>query len=397
MRTPILPAGRRRNQQGIALVIAIFALAAFMLAAAAGLLVGSSNAKATRNYRGATQVHFVAESAVSEALQIMNGPGVVHFQNDVVNSWGATWGTAPKGFPALSGYGYAAAVTAGADPQNQGWLTATGTGPEGAANTVIAVLLRSNVPSTAPGALYLAADAPTNANFNGNAWAVDGNDHNYTGGMGPGAPVPGLSTRTDTNTQEAISSLNGSQVDNIQGQGYSAGPPIVPSVMTSPAAPTSAQLNQMILDILAISGALPQPSNQVVGHQIFGTPAAPQVTYFAGDTTIKASGTADGAGILIIDGDLTIKGDLDFKGLILVRGKTAVTGDTDVTGNATVYGSLWTNDINLVVGGSAIIQYSTQALALANLVVPGNILPSPMRVTALIDCGQVPAGTNGCP
>jgi hypothetical protein len=121
------------------------------------------------------------------------------------------------------------------------------------------------------------------------------------------------------------------------------------------------------------------------------------VTYFDGDTEIKAAGTVDGAGIMIVKGDLTIKGDLDFKGLILVLGQTAVTGDTEVTGNATLYGSLWTNDINLVVGGSAIVQYSTQALALANLVVPGNILPSPMLLTALIDCGQVPAGTNGCP
>ena len=388
---------RRQSQRGITLVIVIFALATFMMVAASGLIVASAGSKATRNYRGATQVHFVAESAVSEAVQLMNGPGVIHFENDIVDHWGTLWGTLPLGFPSGSGYSYVAAVTPGADPQNQGRLTATADGPEGARNIVVALLLRSNVPSTAPGAIYLATDAPTNANFNGNAWALDGNDRNYSGGPGPGAPVPGLSTRTDANTQEAIDSLNAAQLDNVTGLGYSAGPPLVPSVMTSPAAPTTAMLTQMIEDILAISGALPQPSNELVGNLVFGTTAAPKVTYFDGDTVIKAAGTVDGAGIMIVKGDLTIKGDLDFKGLILVLGQTAVTGDTEVTGNATLYGSLWTNDINLVVGGSAVIQYSTQALALANMVVPGNILPSPMRVTALIDCGQVPAGTNGCP
>jgi len=122
----------------------------------------------------------------------------------------------------------------------------------------------------------------------------------------------------------------------------------------------------------------------------------PAVNTNTGGVTIKANGNSSGAGIMIVEGDLTIQGDLNFKGLILVRGKTSVQV-TDIIGNATVYGSLWTQDLDLVVGGSAIVNYSTQALALAGLVANNNPLPSTIQVASLADCSQVTAGTGGCP
>src|SRR5207249_5007645 len=83
-------------------------------------------------------------------------------------------------------------------------------------------------------------------------------------------------------------------------------------------------------------------------------------------------GNASGAGIMIVEGNLTIQGNFHFNGLIIVRGTTQV---TEVTGNATVYGSIWTEDIQLEVSGSALVNYSSQALALANLVSGGAGLP----------------------
>jgi hypothetical protein len=390
---------RRSGERGLALAVALFALATLTVTASTSLLVGGAGLRATRNYRGATQVHFAAESAISEAVQAINGPGVVHFENDVVTPWGTLWGTSARSF-ALGGFTYT--VTPFATPgnaANAGRLLATATGTEGVRNTVVATVLRSNIPSTAPGAIYLATDDPTNATFNGNAFAIDGNDHNYTGGAGPAPPVPGISTRNDGNTQEAINSLGGGQSDNVTGLGYSVGPPIVPSVKTSPAAPSTAQLDQIAADILARPGVVTNSNNQINGNATFGTTVTPQITYFngAGGVTIKANGNASGAGIMIVEGDLTIKGNLNFKGLIIVRGRTQVIGDTEVTGNATVYGSIWTNDINLVVGGSAIVFYSTQALALANQVGGGGALPSPIAVTALADCAQLAPGVGGCP
>ena len=387
----------RRGEQGIALVLALLSMITLLLAAAAGLLVGSADVSAMRNYRGAGQVHFVAESGVSEALQTVNGPGVINFQNDVVSQWALLWGASTHGFSPLPGFSYVVTPVATAgNTANAGRLIATGSGIESVKNVVVANVVRSNIPSTAPGAIYLASDTATNATFNGDAFAVDGNDHNYPGGAGPGGPVPGLSTRNDANTQETLTSLSALQKDNVRGYGYSSGPPIVPSVNTSPAAPSTTLMNQMINDLLARPGVVTNNATQINGNATLGTTVAPQITHFTdpNGVTIKANGNASGAGIIIVEGDFTIQGNFDFKGLILVRGTTQV---TEVTGNATIYGSLWTEDLRLTVSGSSITNYSTQALALANQVSGGGALPAPLRVTSLVDCSEVPSGSGGCP
>ena len=394
------PTRAKHAERGMALVLTLFAIATLLMVAAAGLNIGSSSVQATRNFRGASRVHMVAEAGISEALQIINGPGVINMQNDVVTPWGGIYGSTNKSFSPHGGFSYYVTTAASAtDPVNSGRLVAKAYGPEGEFNAVVASVTRSDVPSTAPGAIYLATDDPTNASFQGNAFAVDGNDHNYTGGYGPYPPVPGISTRNASNTAEAINSLNGGQMDNVTGLNFSAGPPIVPSISTSPAAPTSSMLSTMIDDILASSGVQPFSDSNINGMMTFGTTAAPQITYFnnASGVTIKGNGNASGAGILIVEGDFTIQGTLEFKGLILVRGKTSVEADTTVTGNATVYGSLWTSDLNLNVGGSAIVYYSTQALALADQVIPSGALPAALKVTQIADCALVSPGVGGCP
>jgi hypothetical protein len=341
----------------------------------------------------------VAEAGISDALQLINGPGVVHLQNDVVTPWATLYGTGNKSFSPHSGYSYyVSTIASTTDPKNTGKLIGKAYGKEGEYNVVVANVIRSNIPSTAPGAIYLATDEVTNAGFNGNAFVVDGNDHNYTGGFGPNPPVPGISTRNAANTTETINSLSAQQKDNVTGLGFSASP-LVPSVFTSPAAPSAAQLSQIINDILASPGVVNYGSGNINGMATFGTVAAPQISYFsnASGTTIKGNGNASGAGIWIVEDDFTIQGSLEFKGLILVRGKTNVAAETGVTGNATVYGSLWTSDVNLNVGGSAIVYYSTQALALANQIVAGGALPAPLKVTQIADCALVASGVGGCP
>jgi hypothetical protein len=229
---------------------------------------------------------------------------------------------------------------------------------------------------------------------------VHPNPHTPPGGAAPPPPVPGISTRNATNTSETVGSLSGVQLDNVLGLGFASGPPMVPSVSTSPAAPTAEQVNDIAAVILAKAGVVTNNADNVNGNVTFGTVASPQITYFPGNSgvTIKGNGNASGAGILIIEGDLTIQGSFDFKGLVIVRGKTLVTAsdETEVTGNATVYGSIWTNDVNLNVGGSAIVYYSTQALQLANQVGGGGALPSPLTVVSLADCSQLPVGAADC-
>ncbi len=391
----------RRTESGLALVLSMFALTAIVLAVASATLIGQADIRATRNYREASQVHFVAESAIAHAMQIVNGPGVVNFQNDVVTQWTTLFGTASRSFGPATGYTYT--VSSFIDPANvinSGRFVATATGPEGAQNVVVARVNRTNIPSTAPGALYLSQDGNTNATFNGDSFRVDGNDHNLTGGLAvPNTPIPGISTRNAANTSEAISSLSSGQRDNVTGLNFIAGPPAIPSIMTSPAAPSVSQLDQMAVDLLARAGVVTIPDTQITGLATFGTQLLPQITHFSDPSgvTIKGAGNASGAGIMIVEGDLTIQGNLDYIGLIIVRGRTRVGGTLTDTGHATLYGSLWSNDVNLTVGGSAIINYSSQGLALANLVSGGAALPTPIQLTSLIDCSDAPAGVLGCP
>src|SRR5262249_34388789 len=137
---------------------------------------------ATRNYRDALQAHIVAESAIFEAVQLINGPGVANFQNDIVDEWSTTYGPS-RTFASLDGFEYTVSATQDAtDPRNKGFLIATATGYRhnathvavnaNATNRVVAAIVRSTAPpgngsQGTPGAVYLANDAPVSAGFDG--------------------------------------------------------------------------------------------------------------------------------------------------------------------------------------------------------------------------------------
>src|SRR2546422_368066 len=104
----------RPAESGIALVLALFALTTVLVVATSALLVGSADIRATRNYREASQVHFVAESGIAQAMQVANGPGVVNFQNDVATQWSTLFGAAPRTFGPVGGYTYT--VSSSVDP-----------------------------------------------------------------------------------------------------------------------------------------------------------------------------------------------------------------------------------------------------------------------------------------
>jgi len=120
----------------------------------------------------------------------------------------------------------------------------------------------------------------------------------------------------------------------------------------------------------------------------------PEIVFKSTKVTPKSKGE------FVVDGDLTIQGTLNFVGLVLTRGRTNVRNALSlagVIGNGTICGSLWTQGVNLDVGSSLLVGYSTQALALANQVGGGGALPAPLRVTTLADCAVLPAATGGCP
>jgi len=397
---------KRPRERGLTMVLAIMATAVLMTLIAGGLIESSAALRSTHNYKNATQAIFAAESGVLDAVKTINGPGVVNYQTEVVDSWSTVYGSGSRTFATGSGFSYSVSpVTTAwdaADPSNRGTLRAMAMGPRQTTSAVVARVLRSNVPGTSPGAIYLANDNPTDADFQGNSFSIDGSDMNFTGGPGPANAVPGIATRNATNTEETVDSMGGAQLDNVTGMGFNPGPPPTPSVKTAPAGMSEAQLSQMVDELLQRPHA---PCTDAVINNgsscTYGTVEAPQITYLSnpGGIVVQGNGNIDGAGILIVEGGLTIQGTLDFKGLIIVRGPTTIDYDseTQVSGDATLYGALWTSDLSLDVGGTAIVQYSSEALALADQSGGGGALPAPVQIVSLGDCAVIPSGTGGCP
>jgi cysteine-rich repeat protein len=219
-----------------------------------------------------------------------------------------------------------------------------------------------------PGALYLYDDGFGPATINGSAFLISGNDLNYSDGQaGSGSAILGIATHTEANAQETRDGLSSGQSNNVQGLGYvpsSTSPPspATPSISAT-SSPSTAQIDQFVTALLEL------PHTRLLGTTLsvnwtFGTTAAPMITYLPGSGAgvTMTAGNFSGAGILIVEDALTITSNFHFVGLIIVRGMTNV---LQVTGRATIWGSLWTTEFHLAIGGDADIQYSSEALALA--------------------------------
>ena len=377
-----------KNERGIAMAICLFVMAMLSGVTAAALSMSRSDLAMSRNYRSASQGLSAAEAGIFHAQQIINQVGVINLYNDVIR--GASGYTFFFSRPMTQETRFAYNVKIVQDPYhagnpNRGLMTSTSTGADNAVRQVKAFVIKSDIPNAPPGALYLATDQETDATFRGDTFLVSGNDVNYSDNQAGTKPaVPGLTTRNEANAQEARDSLNNSQKDNIRGMGFIPGDPATPSILAG-LGPSTAQISQLITDLLA----LPHVTNNnhlINGIQTFGTEANPQITYFDNSDGVHiANGNASGAGIMIVEHSLTITGSLDFKGLIIVRGETDV---SQITGHALVWGSIWTTDFDVTVGGNADVQYSSEALIrLANNAGGGGTtaLPAPVKIYAWRD------------
>ena len=122
----------------------------------------------------------------------------------------------------------------------------------------------------------------------------------------------------------------------------------------------------------ATAGTVPSPfpptdpSNPVGG--------VPQVTYIPGNVQLTSS--ANGNGILIVDGDLDVHGGMQFYGLILVKGVIKFTGGGSDKTN--ILGAVMAGQesvVDNVLGGSAVIGFDACALN-------ANYISAPPRITS---------------
>lgn len=380
------------DQRGFAMPSVLTVLLLLFAVGSMSLLYGALELRSTSSYRNAAQALFAAESGILHALSTINkgGVGIVDFKTQVVDRWNSDSGLLGSGafnVPGHSRVRYLVEVEADAtDPRQRGVIRGIGVSGQEEARRVVEVRVRRGGSIAMIGAIYLASE-DVDTTFRGNAFTVDGYDHDLNGELLPEAePRPGIATQSDEVTEAVVSDLSGGREDNVVGFEYDPGPPISPSVKTTDG-PSVEDLEEIVSWILSQPGVFTTNRGRFTGTDVFGTIERPQITHMT-NRDVKLAGTATGAGILIVDGSLTITGTLDFVGWILVRGATIINAQVDdgttVLGNAVIRGSLWTGDLEVTVGGSAVVEYCSECLnSVANGAGPDGAQLLPQAVQAV--------------
>ena len=371
-----------RSESGFAMVSALLVMLLLATLAGASLINTGVDLQSASHFKTARQAFFAAESGLFHALGTINARGVQNFSEDIVDSanWARLYGPLTKSLISDPNTLYAISVAADVgDPWNGGTITSTGTSAQEARRSLRITLRKGQV--IGPGALYMAND-DVDPDFGArDQFLIDGNDHNINGTPNAAGPVkPGISTRNDDVTDATVEELSTPQKGRVQGLGFSLDP-LNPSVWTTDG-PSVTDLAQIIDSILSSQPAV-EIGNAVLASGSYGTPSAPQVTHLT-HNNVRLDGNMTGAGILIADGSFTINGDADFLGWVIIRGQTILNtkqvNDTLVAGNATILGSLWTGDLVVQVGGSAIVEYCEACMELADGIGTGNNVPRAMVV-----------------
>jgi hypothetical protein len=118
------------------------------------------------------------------------------------------------------------------------------------------------------------------------------------------------------------------------------------------------------------------PGGTLAGNNTFGTRAEPKVTLIQGD--MRLTGTADGAGILIIQGgvDVDLTGTLHFEGLVIVMGDgiSDNANEFDDKGAAKIFGAMVVigDEVDVSIKGAPAVSYSSAALANIQNIMPKN-------------------------
>ncbi len=378
---------RISDERGFAMAGLLIVVLLLLVVSSFSVMHTSIDTRSTSHYDTGNRAFYAAESGLMHALNSMNGPGVIDFEADIVNRWASLLGSDPYTMPSDSRSGYT--VTVAADPVNareRGTITAVGTGPLLARRTIQITLGKGDFFGV-PGTIHIAADDGVDSQFTGNAFEVDGNNHDRFGDLlNDGVQIPGISTRNGEVAEDVTDSLNNNQRDNVRGTGFIPSP-VTPSVVPV-GGPGVDDLDQFVADLLTNPSLYTTHTKKFNGGDVFGTLTTPQVTYMT-HPDVQLNGHAAGAGILIVDGSVKINGTLDFTGLIIVRGDTVInhTGsasdETIVLGNAFILGSLWTGNLEIKVGGSAIVDYCYECLQLVDDIGgQSGLIPRPMSVVA---------------
>ncbi len=202
------------------------------------------------------------------------------------------------------------------------------------------------------GALHIVSDV-LGLKLNGNL-DINGNDTNIDGSPGPEPSLPGVVLDEPSDSAYFIDNIKPKIAKDIEGFGGS------PSVYSDPE----------VVDWEAVMMNLIYSADQTVStgtysSEHFGTPTAPTITHMYGD--IHLSGTCDGDGIMIVNGNLSMSGQFTYRGIILVYDESTI--DCKITGNGGIFGAtiLVGSDVDLHATGNSEFYYSSEAINNAQL------------------------------
>jgi hypothetical protein len=397
LRTPDL-----RNERGIALVLAVFAMVVIGALVAGTVLVGRIEFQSSQ-----AALHAVAAQEAAEAglVDRIDNWDVMVYNEMGFGPTNAIFGGTVQLGPAGSNVEYVDRVTR----FNQTMFLVESTGRRlGAGGTVLAErtvagFMRLARPTVSVNAAVTVTDP---IQFNGNAFTVTGENDN-PGGWGDCDPTRAdnlddlVGVRSSTGT-----GVGSGDLDNVTGYPV----PYVDNDPTITSETFQDYLDYTYATLAAQDGVKLLPAstpyyflptvqltdatkcdrdllvNMGEPHRPPDVAVPPCYGYFpiAHGTAnrTKMAANARGQGTLLVDGDLEIQGGFEWNGIILVRGSVIIAG----MGNK-IYGALLSESVteNNAIGGDITITYSACAIAKA---VQGSSLPVPLRTRSWVSVVQ---------
>ncbi len=188
---------------------------------------------------------------------------------------------------------------------------------------------------------------------------ISGTDKKMDGTAGAGPDQSGFVVAAPGTVASLLSVLTVSEQNKIQGLGGS------PSLQAQPAIDLTVLVDQ-VKNTASVVLASDKYTTYKFGDGPMGTA---YITYREGDVQFK--GNSQGAGILVVTGDLSISGTFRFDGVIVCLGRFQ-----NSAGNATVNGSILLGPSSSLVEGTGnlTVQYSAEAVALANSLGGGQVM-----------------------
>lgn len=235
-------------------------------------------------------------------------------------------------------------------------ITSVGT-VNGASHTSVLEVKLSSIFPTVESALTVFGDS-VELTADGKTFIIDGNDHNTDGSPGSYPAVEGVGVQSEESVADVKNQLDsiqtGSIADRVIGK---SGIGSVGSFSTS----NLLALHKFYKEIATI----PLPAGKYADNRVLGTLDRPEVVYVPGN--LEWSGTIQGAGILVVDGQLIMKGKIEWKGIIL-----AMSGDVEISlggsGTPAILGTVWigntdpTQVTHVHVSGNPSVAYSYMTL-----------------------------------